>query len=897
MEFNSLLRLIDQKLKVHPIYGTSHDGTCRCLKGIDCRSSGKHPMFKEWPLKATTDQVLVRKWLSEMPEANWGLATGELVTVIDADKDNDLDGVLTVEGLIASGILPQTSYVNDTPSGGRHYYYRTPEGVLVGNMVKVLDGVDIRGPDGYVLVEGSKIGDRTYCEIENRPLILENLPYLSQSFINLISSARKRSGAIQMSGVVPEGKRNDTLFRLALKHFKQGNDDQSTLVYILDYNSRFCVPPLDDNEVASITESALRFYNKIKTDNKTVSESGKYAIHDGCISKLCTNPITGEVQQTPLCNFSARILREVTRDDGSDVDIRLTLTGVSKDGIAFPEIEISVTEFSTMSWVSRWGAKAIIYSGNLFREGIRVAIQELSGGHESIKEFRHTGWKIIDGNACYLTASGAINQNGLDPSIRVNLSSDNLQNFCLPSPQTSYAEVIKSIQGSLAAISEDFPDEISLPLFCSIYRAAIGNIVPLDFSVMIVGSTGVRKTTYAGIINGHFGNFDEHHLPESWCSTANALERKAFLVKDGVLLIDDFTPGETDPRTVTYLFRGLSNGSGRSRMTRDGGIRPAHIPRCLLISTGEDIPDGQSIRPRVVILYVRAGDITIPAIDKLKEQSHHFPFAMANFVQWFAGKYEEKKNTLPVRYNQIRSRFVSESKHGRVASNIAHLCLGLEEFLEFAVEKCAMTAEEAYDLMEERAIPAFRRLAEQQVNYQRVSDPIDIFITNIRAALVTGKAHLKGKGNSYPSNPSQWGWKSDKDGNWITSGEHIGWITEDEIWLQPEMAYNMARRLASPNQNIHIHRDALWTRLRDRGLISTSVEEKKNTVKRQVDTNQRPRVLIFKDFSLFRDDLDVVNDIKAPFAPEKSPVLQPFGVTAEELNSKVYRSSTPIVAH
>ena len=40
----------------------------------------------------------------------------------------------------------------------------------------------------------------------------------------------------------------------------------------------------------------------------------------------------------------------------------------------------------------------------------------------------------------------------------------------------------------------------------------------------------------------HFGTFDRLHLPGAWSSTANQLERRAFLLKDTPFLVDDWAP-------------------------------------------------------------------------------------------------------------------------------------------------------------------------------------------------------------------------------------------------------------------------------------------------------------------------------------------------------------------
>ena len=55
------------------------------------------------------------------------------------------------------------------------------------------------------------------------------------------------------------------------------------------------------------------------------------------------------------------------------------------------------------------------------------------------------------------------------------------------------------------------------------------------------------------------------------------------------------------------LFRGQGNHAGRQRMRADGSLRPAKPPRGLILSTGEDVPRGQSLRARLLVLEVSPG--------------------------------------------------------------------------------------------------------------------------------------------------------------------------------------------------------------------------------------------------------------------------------------------------
>ena len=137
------------------------------------------------------------------------------------------------------------------------------------------------------------------------------------------------------------------------------------------------------------------------------------------------------------------------------------------------------------------------------------------------------------------------------------------------------------------------PDRISLPLLAGVYRAALGGV---DFSIFLVGSTGVFKTALAALCQQHFGStMDAHHLPSSFASTPAALEAPAFYAKDALLVVDDFAPtgryGDAELKNVAErLFRAVGNRQGRSRNNSRSNTPKA--PRALVLATGEEVPQG-----------------------------------------------------------------------------------------------------------------------------------------------------------------------------------------------------------------------------------------------------------------------------------------------------------------
>jgi predicted P-loop ATPase len=121
---------------------------------LPCRPGEKPPATKHGYKDATADPgAVVRSW-KRNPRANVGIATGSVsgVFVLDVDPRNGGDKSLAeLERL--HGDLPAT-VTAETGSGGRHYYFRLPDGVELGCSV-LADGIDLKGNRGHVVAPPS----------------------------------------------------------------------------------------------------------------------------------------------------------------------------------------------------------------------------------------------------------------------------------------------------------------------------------------------------------------------------------------------------------------------------------------------------------------------------------------------------------------------------------------------------------------------------------------------------------------------------------------------------------------------------------------------------------------------------------------------------------------------
>lgn len=108
---------------------------------------------------ATKDAEEIAADWARWPVANVGLPTGRIngffVVDLDTADGHGIDGIGSFAFMADALGLPDT-VTAETPSGGRHLYFRCPDDVRIYNSQSaVLPGVDVRGEGGMVLAPPS----------------------------------------------------------------------------------------------------------------------------------------------------------------------------------------------------------------------------------------------------------------------------------------------------------------------------------------------------------------------------------------------------------------------------------------------------------------------------------------------------------------------------------------------------------------------------------------------------------------------------------------------------------------------------------------------------------------------------------------------------------------------
>jgi hypothetical protein len=603
------------------------------------------------------------------------------------------------------------------------------------------------------------------------------------------------------------------------------------------------------------------------TNSKSDPFSGEYkATVDGLVWLKREGD---DVIPISLTNFNARIISDTTHDDGAEqrheFGIESEFKGQNRT------FSLSPARFMGMNWpMEEIGAGAILKPGQAIKDRTRVAIQTLSQDAVTETIYTHTGWREIDSRHVYLHNGGGIDENGHVDSVSVALPGA-LDRFILP-PVTDQ----KSLRNAVAACIQFLGVaalEIMVPLIAAVFRTILGNV---DFSVYMVGPSGAGKTVLASLVQQFYGpGLDAGHLPGSWSGTANANEGLAFILKDVLVVIDDFAPGGSSNdisrqhRDADRVIRAQGNHSARSRMRPDGSLRPDKPPRGTILSTGEDIPNGHSLRARMLILEIGPRTLDWSAVSRSQTDGAQGQFALSNsgFIQWAAARYDEIQKHIPLRISELRAQL--SGAHARMPNMGANLIIGIEYFLKFTVDMGVHSEEEGAALLKSWTQAIVQAIG-LQGQYHTTEEPAQRFIELVRVALTTGKAYVSDFSGQAPLFSRPWGWKSE-----YPKGDHIGWVKGQDLYLDSHAAYLAAQNVTTHSNGIAINQQTLHKRLEEKGLLKTTEKESRNTITVRKMIDGARRTVLHMEASIFvendPDALDEPVQVESPVHsdPEK----------------------------
>jgi hypothetical protein len=274
----------------------------------------------------------------------------------------------------------------------------------------------------------------------------------------------------------------------------------------------------------------------------------------------------------------------------------------------------------------------------------------------------------------------------------------------------------------------------------------------------------------------------------------------------------------------------------------------------VIISTGEDVPRGHSLRARMFVVEVGRGDVDADRLTECQRAAAAgtYAAATAGYIRWLAERYAEVLADLKAATERLRAEAfaaLGDGSHRRTPAVVADLMAGFWLYLRFAHDAGAVDEVVAEALLN-RCRSALLGVAREQASYHEASDPADRYLALLASALSSGRAHAAGPDGTRPADtPQAWGWRPSGDARdpgvqWQPQGRRVGWVDGADLYLEPDAAYAEIQRLGNEQgEPLAVSRDTLHRRLRERGLLASTEASRRKILVRHTFEGGRRAVL------------------------------------------------------
>lgn len=250
---------------------------------LPLQPNGKAPLTTDrFPCgfkSATTDKNKIAAHWKQHPTSNIGLRISDDLIIMDIDVHNE-NGFDSLEVLEKEfGTLPYTFSV-DTPTGGKHYYFKLPEGVTIDRQINAFKGIDLL-TNGYVVASSSSINGKKYAVSSGSISKLAFLPdwllstfethqeqassdYMNQTNTPQYKPGKKYTGALldELVAGTTVGGRNEWIMRMISKMLAVGAELDTIYRLLIVVNDNFLSEPLPLSEINATFKSRVKKHTR-----------------------------------------------------------------------------------------------------------------------------------------------------------------------------------------------------------------------------------------------------------------------------------------------------------------------------------------------------------------------------------------------------------------------------------------------------------------------------------------------------------------------------------------------------------------------------------------------------------------------------------------------------------
>ncbi|GEM_PF-1798831 len=247
---------------------------------IPCKTS----VFSNGSLTATSNADLVTEhWQQpKYRDCNIGIKLGGVNRLIVIDVDtHKVNGHETLASIEKSHSKLTTTFTVDTPTGGKHYYYKLPAGEEEERRIEVFNGIDCLS-NGYIVASPSTINGGKYkvsSQLNIRQIATipswwlslirgdtdnDTPKQINSSYNAPMGTGKKYTGQFldELVAGAEVGNRNDWIMRLTSKMLAVGAEYDTIYKLLLIANDNFLTDPIPLSEINATFKSRVKKHSQ-----------------------------------------------------------------------------------------------------------------------------------------------------------------------------------------------------------------------------------------------------------------------------------------------------------------------------------------------------------------------------------------------------------------------------------------------------------------------------------------------------------------------------------------------------------------------------------------------------------------------------------------------------------
>lgn len=403
--------------------------------------------------------------------------------------------------------------------------------------------------------------------------------------------------------------------------------------------------------------------------------------------------------------------------------------------------------------------------------------------------YSSSGWVREENKFLLPGAPGAITSNGFDRDINFE-DEEAPERFMLYGQDVRPANSTDELEAALITLYDFLNPRILVPFMMQILG---GPLVSLGLNqnrsiVHLLAKTGTYKTSLSRVLLSVFGQFvsNESSGMDTWAATPYSLQATMHRNADLPLLFDDYKTSVINYHErgrVLSMIQNYADGTVRTRMGKNQKEQSQLAPRCLLISTGEDVwEEQQSALARTIVLEMTEIDIEVPKLTRVQNLARSGNLQVVGY-EWLSylcrvGQ-DALRNFIASDRDPARARAGSTElakQHPRIIDSVAGLLTIEAIWTSFLKDRAPNWAPYYIGLADEAWKMAIQRTAQLAEDAAGLA-PYE----RLQSAMI--EAISSGTGCLHPRT------QSDK---WLgrQNAQPMGYIDQDYVYLSDDLTYH-----------------------------------------------------------------------------------------------------------